>query len=149
MTKRFKNAYFQYGISVSVYNKQFLYKKCTFYHSWCLFVRNYGRDDSKSPHEIADEQINSNEGNERKNSRPLSPDPVAEAQGVLREFPEEPTTCCMSGCPNCVWLDYADKLSAYFKDGGERAMKELDKISDPNIKAFIMQEWRSRQNKGE
>lgn len=61
-------------------------------------------------------------------------------------LPEAPTTCCMSGCPNCVWLDYAEKLSEYFKDGGKRAMEELnEKVSDENIKAFIMHEWRMRQ----
>lgn len=58
---------------------------------------------------------------------------------------EEPTTCCMSGCANCVWLDYADKLSEYFKDGGEKALKEInEKVSDPNIKTFLLHELRMR-----
>lgn len=51
----------------------------------------------------------------------------------------------MSGCANCVWLDYAEKLNQYFRDGGDRALKEIEeKVTDPNVKAFIMQEVRMR-----
>ncbi|CAL4122271.1 unnamed protein product [Meganyctiphanes norvegica] len=57
--------------------------------------------------------------------------------------PEPPTTCCMSACPNCVWIDYADMLTNYYKDGGELAMKAVEKeVEDPNIKAFILMEIR-------
>lgn len=63
------------------------------------------------------------------------------------ELPEAPTTCCMSGCANCVWLEYAEKLTQYFRDGGEQALKEInEKVDDPNIKAFILQELRTRKN---
>lgn len=63
-------------------------------------------------------------------------------------FPEAPVTCCMAGCANCVWLEYADKLTAYFKDGGERAIKEInEKVDDPSIKAFLLQELRMRKKK--
>lgn len=63
------------------------------------------------------------------------------------ELPEAPTSCCMSGCANCVWLEYAEKVTKYFRDGGEKALKEIDeKVQDPNIKAFILQELRSRNN---
>jgi len=62
------------------------------------------------------------------------------------EFPEEPTTCCMSGCANCVWLEYAEKINAYYRDGGESAMKEINlRVHDTNIKAFLMHELRMRQ----
>ena len=28
--------------------------------------------------------------------------------------PSLPTTCCMSGCANCVWLDYADEVVDFY-----------------------------------
>lgn len=63
----------------------------------------------------------------------------------VTDYPEEPTTCCMSGCPNCVWLDYAEKLSAYYQDGGERAIKEInEKVQDSNVRAFLLHELRMR-----
>lgn len=62
--------------------------------------------------------------------------------------PEEPTTCCMSGCPNCVWLEYAEKLTEYYKDGGEKSIKEInEKITDPSIKAYLLHEIRIRNKK--
>lgn len=70
---------------------------------------------------------------------------MTKEQKKKTEFPEEPTTCCMSGCPNCVWLDYAEKLSAYFQDGGERAVKEIsEKVQDSNVRAFLLHELRMR-----
>ncbi|KAL3274467.1 hypothetical protein HHI36_015852 [Cryptolaemus montrouzieri] len=73
---------------------------------------------------------------------------LVESQNESNELPEEPTTCCMSGCANCVWLDYAEKMSAYFKDGGDKAIKEInEKVNDPNIRAFLMQELRMRKIK--
>lgn len=66
----------------------------------------------------------------------------------IQELPEEPTTCCMSGCANCVWLDYAEKLCQYYNDGGEEALKKINEnVSDLSIKAFILHEWRMRQQK--
>nr|XP_008196621.1 PREDICTED: oxidoreductase-like domain-containing protein 1 isoform X2 [Tribolium castaneum] len=62
------------------------------------------------------------------------------------DFPEEPTTCCMSGCANCVWLEYAEKLSQMYKDGGEEALKQInEKVTDPNMKAFLLHELRMRK----
>ncbi|CAH0563979.1 unnamed protein product [Brassicogethes aeneus] len=63
----------------------------------------------------------------------------------IDELPEEPTTCCMSGCANCVWLDYAEKLSNYYRDGGEKAIRDIhEKVTDDNIRAFILLELRMR-----
>lgn len=67
-----------------------------------------------------------------------------------KDYPEEPTTCCMSGCANCVWLDYAEKLSEYYRDGGEQAIKEInEKVTDQNIRAFLLHELRMRNIKWE
>ena len=54
--------------------------------------------------------------------------------------PEPPITCCMSGCVNCVWIQYAEDLTKYYKDGGERVRKEIEKIEDPNMKMIVKME---------
>ncbi|XP_046407894.1 UPF0651 protein YPL107W, mitochondrial [Ischnura elegans] len=59
------------------------------------------------------------------------------------DVPEEPTTCCMSGCANCVWIEYAEELSKRFKDGGEKARESIMKISDPNMRAFLLTELKT------
>lgn len=59
-----------------------------------------------------------------------------------------PTTCCQSGCPNCVWIEYAEKLSKRYTDPGmskDKVLKELEQLDDQNIKAFIMMELRTRK----
>lgn len=59
-------------------------------------------------------------------------------------LPEEPTTCCMSGCNNCVWIEYAEQLSKIFNDGGHKSKDIiLSKISDPNMKAFLIMELKN------
>jgi hypothetical protein len=56
-------------------------------------------------------------------------------------LPEEPTTCCMSGCSNCVWIQYAEEVSKIYADGGAKARDIiLSKVSDPNTRAFLMME---------
>ncbi|KAJ8915174.1 hypothetical protein NQ315_000427 [Exocentrus adspersus] len=75
-------------------------------------------------------------------------EPKTDSKSKQNEYPEEPTTCCMSGCSNCVWLDYAEKLSEYYRDRGERAVKEInEKVTDPSIKAFLLHELRMRNFK--
>ncbi|KAF4517284.1 hypothetical protein B566_EDAN008618 [Ephemera danica] len=61
------------------------------------------------------------------------------------EDPEEPTTCCMSGCANCVWIQYAEVMVARHKDGagGDKARKAIDNIKDPMMKAFLAMELRN------
>ncbi|XP_031563345.1 oxidoreductase-like domain-containing protein 1 [Actinia tenebrosa] len=45
--------------------------------------------------------------------------------------------CCMSGCQNCVWLQYMDEMIKYYKGNKDEAKKALDDIPDESIKAFI------------
>jgi len=56
-------------------------------------------------------------------------------------LPPEPTTCCMSGCANCVWIDYAEKLIAQYGNCPNSVTKDiLAKIEDPSLKAFLEME---------
>ena len=75
-------------------------------------------------------------------------------QGILRRSlctvqqppPELPTTCCMSGCANCVWLDYAEDMVKYYKKRGDKVPKDKilqeieSHLSDPMVKAFVLLE---------
>lgn len=64
--------------------------------------------------------------------------------------PSLPSTCCMSGCANCVWLDFAEETVQYYKEMGEEMeftalLREVEKnIDDPMIKAFITMELKSK-----
>jgi len=52
----------------------------------------------------------------------------------------------MSGCANCVWLDYAEEVVRYFDSRSEKVdlqvlLDEVERnIQDPMIKSFIKME---------
>ncbi|XP_043479314.1 uncharacterized protein LOC122509370 [Leptopilina heterotoma] len=56
-----------------------------------------------------------------------------------------PTSCCMSGCANCVWIQYAERVSQLLKESDKDFNKIImDKVEDPNMRAFLEMELRCR-----
>jgi len=71
-----------------------------------------------------------------------------QTNGRIIKIPHPPTTCCMSGCANCVYIAYAEEVTKLFSDGGQLAKEIiLDNIDDPNMKSFLIMELRNAQNK--
>ncbi len=56
----------------------------------------------------------------------------------------------MSGCANCVWLDYAEEMTKYYENKGanlslDDIIQEVEaNVDDPMVKAFIKLELKSR-----
>ncbi|KAL7633955.1 UNVERIFIED_CONTAM: hypothetical protein RMT77_015916 [Armadillidium vulgare] len=71
---------------------------------------------------------------------------VLESEIKAESSLEPPTNCCMSGCPNCVWLEYADTLRAHYIEGNkvEETLKEVieREVDDPSLKAYLLFELR-------
>lgn len=56
-----------------------------------------------------------------------------------------PTACCQSGCSNCVFIVWAEALSAKMQDmGPEISEKILKMVEDPSMKAYLEMELRIR-----
>lgn len=56
--------------------------------------------------------------------------------------PEPPVDCCMSGCANCVWIQYAEELKKYFSEseGNAIMIEALEQIENPGLKMFLKME---------
>lgn len=57
----------------------------------------------------------------------------------------------MSGCANCVWLDYAEEMTQFYASqqksqvSKEEIIKDIEShLSDPMLKAFILLELKSK-----
>lgn len=60
-----------------------------------------------------------------------------------KKIPSPPTNCCMSGCANCVWLQYAEEISSQLQGGSDAARKIIMKeVQDPNMRSFLEMELR-------
>ena len=69
---------------------------------------------------------------------------------TTKELPQPPDNCCQSGCDNCVWVKYVEELVGFYKDGGEEAHKQLDKlINDPSLKVFIKLQIKTNKSEDE
>lgn len=61
-----------------------------------------------------------------------------------QQLPVEPDNCCMSGCANCVWIQYAKDLTEMYKYSDEHLQKIiLDKIKDPSMQVFLKMELKT------
>ena len=62
---------------------------------------------------------------------------------LFRKIPPPPTNCCMSGCANCVWIQYAEEVSSKLRDGSD-AVREIimKEVQDPNMRSFLEMELR-------
>ena len=91
--------------------------------------------------------MNNNSENDGTTNKPIQPKDLNSRNDPLGKgvaLPEEPTTCCMSGCPNCVWVEYAAQVSEYFSDGGENAKNIImERVQDENMRAFLLMELRN------
>jgi len=65
------------------------------------------------------------------------------ADSSEHEIPSPPTNCCMSGCANCVWIEYAEKLASQLGSGTAVARQIIVKqVDDANMRAFLEMELR-------
>ncbi|CAD6994232.1 unnamed protein product [Ceratitis capitata] len=66
------------------------------------------------------------------------------------KLPPEPKPCCLAGCTNCVWVEYANKMADLLNGYDERAQEIiLSKVPDPVLRSFLKVELKSIQQQRE
>ena len=80
----------------------------------------------------------------------LAPAACQVRKSGTNNFPKNFILKSLSGCANCVWLDYAEEVVRYFDNKGmtsslDELLDTVDKnVEDPMIKAFIKMELKSK-----
>ncbi|XP_015590665.1 uncharacterized protein LOC107265582 [Cephus cinctus] len=95
---------------------------------------------------------NVDEGSKNKTNK-LSNDKTTETEKKYKQRTNEeidelvaPNNCCMSGCANCVWIQYAEKLSNVLRTSDADVQKIImDKVEDPNMRVFLSMELHNRK----
>ncbi|VDK44596.1 unnamed protein product [Anisakis simplex] len=61
--------------------------------------------------------------------------------------PPDPLTCCGSGCPDCVWIQYGVQLMNYYSEKPiEEALRMIDdQIPDICMREFVKTELRAKK----
>nr|CAH7721951.1 unnamed protein product [Callosobruchus chinensis] len=56
----------------------------------------------------------------------------------------------MNYCENCPWIEYAEKLTEYYSDGGKRAFEKINQeIHEEGMRAFLVSEIQRRLGRNE
>uniref|UniRef100_A0A914H3K1 Oxidoreductase-like domain-containing protein n=1 Tax=Globodera rostochiensis TaxID=31243 RepID=A0A914H3K1_GLORO len=84
-------------------------------------------------------------------------DGLADVSSHTNAFPSPPARelCCGSGCPNCVWIQYAEEVMQYVKDiplhdGVEGQQKKIvndalkQNVEDDNLRVYLLMEIRAK-----
>ena len=95
-------------------------------------------------HLLLDEQI-------KIETRATSNDSTESSDTLLTKLEPPTNLCCMEGCVNCVWIEYVENMAKeYSRKNQTLDIQEIidqieNDISDPNVRAFIILEVKSKQ----
>ena len=94
-------------------------------------------------HRLLDEQI-------KIRTRATSNDSTDSSDTLLTKLEPPTNLCCMEGCVDCVWIEYVENLAKeYSRKNQTLDIQEIieqieNDISDPNVRAFIILEVKSK-----
>ena len=94
-------------------------------------------------HRLLDKQI-------KINTRATSNDSTDSSDTLLTKLEPPTNLCCMEGCVNCVWIEYVENMAKEYsrKNQTVNIQEIIDQIendiSDPNVRAFIILEVKSK-----
>ena len=83
-------------------------------------------------------------------TRATSNDSTDSSDTLLTKLEPPTNLCCMEGCVNCVWIEYVENMAKeYSRKNQTLDIQEIidqieNDISDPNVRAFIILEVKSK-----